>query len=291
LLISGLIVFAFFIAFVALLVMGSAYVFYRWRQATLFLSILVAILLILKIGISYQLVDIMTLIGVGIFGGWIFEKSRGATTFIVATVLTITVIHLVYIYVIDINSISSNMENVKSQLLLLLEKNDANKDVISQFVSVIDSGEWKHFVPFAIILKAFTYAVLGFFFVRILFEKLLQMTREGIEGYRLYEQFVFGIIIGLAGSYFFDGEQFPILKIVSIYVLFLFGGFYLVQGTAVIKYYMIKKNVQKYFLLILPIFVFPALMPILPVLGVMDIWVDYRKINMEKKSKDKDIDG
>ena len=271
--------------------MGSAFIFYKWQKLALGFFAFAAILLTLKMGLSYQLVDILTLISVGIFGGWIFDRSKGATTFIVVTVFVVSAIHLIYIYYVDQSFVSENMALMKKQIQETLEQSGANKDVITRFISVIDSGEWKNYIPFAIIFKAFTFAALGLFFIRILFEKLLKMTREGIEGFKLFEQFVFGIIIGLAGVYLLDEETYPFLKMVSVYTLFLFAGLYLFQGLGVIKHIMIKRNLQKYFFIIVPLFFFPALMPILPVIGVMDIWVDYRKFNKDKDDKnDKKVD-
>ena len=192
--------------------------------------------------------------------------------------------------------------NSKETLLGLLKENNISdiekKQIIQRMDETLDLV--KYVVPFAYFLNAFFLSLAGLYFLKYIFRKLnINKIEEnnsnialidGIERFKIKEYLIFVYIAGWFVVLLVDRTKYDYIYITGLNVALVLSCFYLIQAFGIMKYMLAKKNIP-FSLLPAVIFAFLFLgmeyfffiLIILSSIGVIDFWVDFRKLQLETK--------
>ncbi len=87
-----------------------------------------------------------------------------------------------------------------------------------------------------------------------------------------------------------DGQEYPLIYLIALNMGLITALFYLVQAMGVIKFFLMKRNMPRYllpvmflFLLLTGLQILPFFLIILAGFGTLDLWADFRKLNTVEK--------
>lgn len=184
-------------------------------------------------------------------------------------------------YVMDfIKSSSSELKTVE-------EKQSFEKIAKSSFDFA------KKILPFNIYWVALIFSVFSFSFARLLMQLVYKekMKIKRLEYFALSDYVVFVLIAALAALVIVKTDNY--IRVGAINVLLIVALLYFIQALGIIKFFLMKKG--------FPIFVLPLVFVLIALLslpavtfaifllsayGVLDLWVDFRKLKLANVSKD-----
>jgi len=115
---------------------------------------------------------------------------------------------------------------------------------------------------------------------------------KDLMNYRANFLWVYPLIIALAGAIL--GEELSnLVPIISLNVLVALSGIFFVQGSGVFAYFLRRLKVPGFLMMMTWIFVILLFWQLVPIIGILDLWIDWRKINrlessINKKTMNKD---
>lgn len=195
--------------------------------------------------------------------------------------------------------------NSKESLLGLLKENNISdiekKQIIQRMDETLDLV--KYVVPFAYFLNAFFLSLAGLYFLKYIFRKLninkINKIEEnnsnislidGIERFKIKEYLIFVYIAGWFVVLLVDRTKYNYIYITGLNIALILSCFYLIQAFGIMKYMLAKKNIPFSLLpavivafLFLGMEYFFFIVIILSSIGVIDFWVDFRKLQLETK--------
>jgi hypothetical protein len=245
---------------------------------------------------------IITFIIVGASAGYTFRISKKLVYFIFISSLSLTLIFSFNHYYLKNFKNTDLLMNSKETLLGLLKENNISdiekKQIIQRMDETLDLV--KYVVPFAYFLNAFFLSLAGLYFLKYIFRKLnINKIEEnnsnialidGIERFKIKEYLIFVYIAGWFVVLLVDRTKYDYIYITGLNVALVLSCFYLIQAFGIMKYMLAKKNIP-FSLLPAAIFAFLFLgmeyfffiLIILSSIGVIDFWVDFRKLQLETK--------
>jgi len=245
---------------------------------------------------------IITFIIVGASAGYTFRISKKLVYFIFISSLSLTLIFSFNHYYLKNFKNTDLLMNSKETLLGLLKENNISdiekKQIIQRMDETLDLV--KYVVPFAYFLNAFFLSLAGLYFLKYIFRKLnINKIEEnnsnialidGIERFKIKEYLIFVYIAGWFVVLLVDRTKYDYIYITGLNVALVLSCFYLIQAFGIMKYMLAKKNIP-FSLLPAVIFAFLFLgmeyfffiLIILSSIGVIDFWVDFRKLQLETK--------
>ncbi len=136
--------------------------------------------------------------------------------------------------------------------------------------------------PAWVVLTCLWFSFLAYYTVPILFRKYISRIPRPMpfRQWVIPEPFIFGFLIGAMmkiGVKYLDAAQYGWMEILANNLLVFFGCIYIMGGFSIISYYLQKWNIPLIFrfpLYVLLTFLFEPLF----CLGILDVWMDLRKI-------------
>lgn len=249
---------------------------------------------------------IITFIIVGASAGYTFRISKKLVYFIFISSLSLTLIFSFNHYYLKNFKNTDLLMNSKEALLGLLNDNNISdvekKQIIQRMDETLDLV--KYVVPFAYFLNAFLLSLAGLYFLKYIFRKLnINKTNkiieenshnieliDGIERFKIKEYLIFVYIAGWFAVLLVDRTKYNYIYITGLNIALVLSCFYLIQAFGIMKYMLAKKNIPFSLLpavifafLFLGVEYFFFIIIILSSIGVIDFWVDFRKLQLETK--------
>lgn len=271
------------------LVISSAYLFYRWDWKALFIFAPVLIYYAISWEGGTGFPSLITPIIIGAAGGFAFRRGLQFKVYLVVTSLVIAgLVSGNYYYLkqyknIDVVNLS------KTEMIKILDKNSVSEDVKKQVAE--DYDRWmdvfSDVIPFTSFLYSLIFSSLCYLVMKVFFIRLTGKLRTGgIEQFRLNDYFIFFLIAGWALFLLIDKSDYYMVNTAGLNIALIASLLYAVQGLGVIKFLLIKKGLPLYIIplgfFIIMIFGFGALTFLVIMLagfGALDLWADFRKFN------------
>ncbi len=234
----------------------------------------------------------------GVIGGFTFLKKKNSQFFIITVSLLLACVNVFqYHYSVDVlkYDLYTELKNTAEQFISGQKITDEQKveAVENMKVMLVLYKDNVYFFIFAaaLIFSLFTLALYRLIYIFV----LPKDTRiAGIEKYQLNEYFIFLFIVLLAGAAFikqdmnvagFDTEKITLAVRNGLLIVSLL---YFLQAIGIFKFFLIKLRVP---VLVLPlsiitlfamgktVIVFVSIM--LAGVGLLDLWADFRKLNVK----------
>lgn len=284
----------FIIAALALLfVLFFAFTAWRWGAPA---AVPVAVLVLLSFFLNKTLdealfIAIAALLG--FFSGYVIRKNLSLTVYLVAATLFMGTVFTGQYYMLK------KFHNIDSmqQSRIIMEKWIKDAPLTEEQRSVqIEKFKLGHeFIqnkmPFLFFMEALIFSALAFFAVKIFLVRFHKAKMEkGLELFRLSDYFIFALIAGLGTVLLVDGQEYPLIYLIALNMGLITALLYLVQAMGVIKFFLMKRNMPRYllpvmflFLLLTGLQILPFFLIILAGFGTLDLWADFRKLNTVEK--------
>ncbi len=275
------------------LVLIAAYTAWRWEwKAFLPAAVLAAIPFFLNNSLDQALSLPMPLI-LGLFSGISIKKKYSLTAYLVtASMVTGAFLTGQYYYMKNVRNI-----DVLQQSRLVMEKRLTDAEISPDQKRKM-SEDFKVFeeimrdkMPFLSFLQALIFAALTFYAVKLFLQRLHKAEPgKGLEFFRLNDYFIFALITGLGVYLLIDSAKYPVIHLIGLNMTLIVVFLYVIQAMGIIKYFIKKRNMPRYLVWLMFLFLLLAGIPILPFLliimagvGVLDLWADLRKLNTADK--------
>lgn len=277
------------------ILLGTGIVFFKWPVKIYYLFILLLGLLISNLFIGNDSLHlIISFIVIGSTAGFILRNNKKFQTFLFISTLSISLISASnYYYLKNFRNIDI-LQNSKQDFISVINKNeipDSEKNEINQRLdeTITIISDMVFFVYF---LNSLLMSLICFYPVKFI---LFRFFRKGddynwiIEEFRLKEYLIFIFIAGWLIVLLVDRKNYFIYT-TGLNISLILSCFYLIQAFGIIKFIFKKKNFPFFFIpVVLLVFLFIGVeylffvLIILSSIGILDFWLDFRKLNLNKK--------
>jgi uncharacterized protein YybS (DUF2232 family) len=170
-------------------------------------------------------------------------------------------------------NLQAQMSTLKSQGIPQ-DKIDENMDLAQKY-GVEAYPAW-------VVLTCLWFSFLAYYMVPVFFRRYISRIPRPLpfRQWIIPEPFIFGFLIGAllkVGVKYLDPVQYGWMEIVANNLLVFFGSVYIMGGFSIISYYLQKLNIPMIFRFPLYVFLTFLFEPLF-CLGVLDVWMDLRKI-------------
>jgi uncharacterized protein YybS (DUF2232 family) len=222
-----------------------------------------------------------------------FSKLVAVGTAIVATSLVL--LGLLTVQVQKVNIVEQQIQGVKKDFAELREeyirRGVSKEQVEEQSKTITDSLKiFPKILPAAIIIFSIWIAFMSIALTGV----VLKSAGESVFAFPAFKMwqfpwyFAWGYIIGLIGSFFsgYLGAYKEIGSVIGMNFLVVFNLLFLVQGFAIIYFFMDKVKLRNYLraLSFGLIVVIPVASPFVVWFGLLDVWFNFRKLPAEAES-------
>jgi hypothetical protein len=287
-----------------ILLISTAYLFYKWsfRAALVFIPVIV---LLIYTGDLIQLKGFFVPMFFGAVGGMIFHFQKSLQVYLVISTLTLTILMSgLYYYqkqyrsfdelIFMRNRVISALTETKNYFKTQNTRGttEQKKDVIALFdeqLEIVKNDNNFKLIENIHPLLRFVYYIflsgLGYGIMRLFFSRLKDFRDiPGLEDFQLNEYIIFGLILGVAAIvYSINVEQYTKLFYGAVNVTVMITCFYALQGIGLVKFFLLKRGLPiqllVFFLVVISllpeIFIFNVIL--LAGFGSLDVWADFRK--------------
>ncbi len=280
-------------AIVLVLVLGSSVVSYRWKLRSLFALVPAALLSLFAGYLAGDLFVFFVPVFLGSFAGFSHRHSKSFQFFILAAALAVTFLNSgQYYYMkavrgVDMLDLSGNdLARITESWNLPESQTENSGQMLAEWIEAA-----KYLVPFSSFLYSLFFSLLTFFATKAFLSRFGEWTSQsGLDKYRLNDYTVFLLIGGVAGLIFTGRPSHPVLHTVSLNALLITSMLYFIQALGVIKFFLSRRG--------LPVIIIPGVLFLIVFLGipaavltgilltgmgVLDMWVDFRKLTKTEK--------
>ncbi len=278
------------------LIVGSAYLFYRFEFKALAPLVIGAVVVSLLWG-SYQ--DIPAILAPFIFGaigGYTFKKVKSFGFYVVAASLMLALAmtgnyyYLRHVKGLEVIKVS------KTEMSEILNASSMPEDmkgqIMDNFEMFIETA--RDLVPFSSFVYALIFSIFVYFALKMFFSRFIDVRAvKGIEYLRLNDYTIFFLIGGWALFLLIDKSGYYTVKIIGLNIALIVSTLYFMQALGVLKFYTVRRGLPGYliplgFITILFVFKLWALFFIvfLTGFGVLDFWADFRKLNVSTQTEE-----
>lgn len=271
--------------------LGSAFFAYRFGWWLLALIIPIFVLSLATRDVSSGLMFIST-IAMGGLSGLVIKNRFSLAHYTIVVPLLTTVLFSGDYYYQKIYKGTDIIVASKEQVVKYLEQTEStveDKEAmladINVFLEII-----KSIVPFSIFLYTLMFSALCYLIVKRFFMFMKRETSESsLAEFDLNAYLVFAFILAWA-CVLLAGKQMGELYIIILNGALIMSALYFIQALGVISFFLKKKKMPDYLLVILVLIILifsrgvgAFLAIILTGLGLLDLWADFRKIRTKKK--------
>ncbi|MBN1501766.1 MAG: DUF2232 domain-containing protein [Spirochaetes bacterium] len=234
----------------------------------------------------------------GITGGYTFLKKKNVQFFIITAALLLSCINVFqHYYMINVMhfNLDQELRNTTEQFVNSQKLTDDQKAEVFEdmkFILVV----YRDNVFFFSFVWAVLFSVISMFLYKLMFMTVTteNVQIEGMEKYQLNEYLIFLFIIFLAGTVLIKPDAVPAtldgkkLIFAARNGLLIVSFLYLLQSLGIFKFFLIKLRIPA---AVLPLSVFTFLIMgktvivfgsiLLAGIGLLDLWADFRKLNVK----------
>ncbi|MBN2039054.1 MAG: DUF2232 domain-containing protein [Spirochaetes bacterium] len=277
---------------------GSAVVFFKWPLKIYHLGLLLLILLISNFfSGSESLHLIISFLIVGSTSGFAVRTKKKFQVFLFISTLSITLISASNYYYLKIFQNTDVLQSSKQSFIDVIKKSEISESERNEVIRRLDEtinivSDVMVFVYFlnALILSVISFRPLKLVLFRLFRKKMdYYENTEYLESFRLKEYFIFAFIAGWMTVLLIDREYYFIYT-AGLNTALILSCFYLIQAFGIIKFIFRKKNFP---FIIIPVILLVSffigieylffLLIVLSSIGVLDFWLDFRKLGLKEK--------
>ncbi len=299
----------FFIAGV-ILIISSAFIFYKFGWVSLALFIPAALIPVFLSGYEGGLSLYTLPLIAGTAGGYCFRKSLGLDFFITVSAILFAVVFTADFYILKEVRGYDFIEKGKVEVVQMLEQSKGEiekafdqyktpeenrkklREDLNTSIQMIQDPKWiqlvKDMIPFSAFFYSLLISGLSFLLMKKVFMKKQGKGVKALELFRLNDYLIFSLIIGWGIFIMLDKTRYPLITVLALNIALAGSILYTIQALGIIKFFIIKKG--------LPVILLPLLILTLLVLGpsiiifatialigigTLDLWGDFRKLNPE----------
>jgi len=295
------VIFLLLIAISILFLISSALFFYKWGLIAIFLFVpLIVYLAFNPSELSNLSLVIMPLV-IGGVGGYVFLKRKSFTLFLMVSTVLVTLFFSVGYYSLltfkNVDLIAQSKQQTISLMKsfmgkqLKFSKNEQKKNIenLEGWFQVL-----KDVFVFNVFLNVLFITLLSWAFLDYFFYKFKGVPKlEGLESFKVNDYFIFVLIISWLFSLFFYETKNSLLYLVGLNVALISTLLYVVQALGIISFFIKKRGrrTTMFFILLflsffmgIEVVVFISI--ILAGVGALDLWADFRKLNLNVDKSD-----
>lgn len=278
------------------LVIGSAYLCYRWGWVALAVLVTSTAGMALATGSVIGSPVIAGPVFIGGIGGIVFRRGWSFQLYILVTSLVVTVLFAgAFYYVILVTKVDvvGFWRDMLAQYLASSGTTEAaRKELIDLMVPTHE--EMLRKIPYAVFFNVLLMAGIGFMVLRLYFRRMAGglVSGKGLEHFAMDDHVIFVLIAAWAGYLLVDKDAYATISTVCFNVGMITMGFYFVQALGIIKFAALGRGVPPY---VIPAMVFMVVMTghevgqyvvmMLGGFGAIDIWTDFRKFRKNGSEK------
>ena len=271
--------------------LGSAFFAHRFGWSLLILIVPIAVLsVVIGSDMSSSAVFISVIIMGGLSGLVVKNKISLTHYVLIVPVFTALLFSGDYYYQKIYNNYDL-LADSKEQVVKYLEKSEASKEdkeaMLADVNVVLDVV--RDIVPFTVFLYMLMFSALCYIVVKrffIIFKKGISANSLSLFDINAY--FVFVFILAWA-FVLLAGREMGVPYVVVLNGALIMSTLYFVQALGVLSFFMKKKNLPDYLLILLVVLIIflskgvgAVLAIILTGVGLLDLWADFRKIRIGK---------
>ena len=271
--------------------LGSAFFAHRFGWSLLILIVPIAALsVIIGSDMSSSAVFISVIIMGGLSGLVVKNKISLTHYVLIVPVFTALLFSGDYYYQKIYNNYDL-LADSKEQVVKYLEKSEASKEdkeaMLADVNVVLDVV--RDIVPFTVFLYMLMFSALCYIVVKrffIIFKK--GISANSLSTFDINAYFVFVFILAWA-FVLLAGREMGVFYVLALNGALIMSTLYFVQALGVLSFYMKKKNLPDYLLILLVVLIIflskgvgAVLAIILTGVGLLDLWADFRKIRIGK---------
>ncbi|MDR3238421.1 MAG: YybS family protein [Spirochaetia bacterium] len=277
-----------FLLLLPVLLFGSAYFAYRlgWWTFAILLPLVVSAA---AVGLdSGSIVAFACVIIIGWAAGFIIIKKISLMRYVLAVPILITAL-LSGDYYWKLSKGNDIIADSKKQMTELFMKADGvskeEKEAMAGFVNVF-VDVIKNIFPFVVFIYALVFSGIGYITVKFfLFLYKRELPVNGLPSFDLNGYIVFPLIGAWAAVLLGGGNKTVFTA--ALNGALIISALYLVQALGIVSFFLKKKNMPDYLMVILVILLFFFSMSVgvflvimLAGFGLLDLWADFRKIRI-----------
>ncbi len=275
-------------------------IFYKWSDKINYLILLIIGILIININSNNDYLHILSsVILIGATVGFTFRANKSFQFFIIVTSLSLMLV------------LSANYFNLKNfkNIDILSNSKDKFIEIIKEATNIPDDDKnellnnldgsletVRDIIPFTYFLNSIFLSLCCFYFLRFIFIRRFDENVEkmaGIELFKLKDYLIFGLIAGWLTVLLINKNEYYFPYMIGLNVALILSVLYLIQAFGILKFTLIKKGLPT---LIMPLSIFIILLfgieyilfvlIILSGIGVIDFWVDFRKLDIKLENNE-----
>ena len=250
-------------------------------------------------------------------GGICFKEGKDFGFFITMSSLLFTTLFTAEYHALRVFRSTDIIEQGRNEIVLMMEQGSGDMDRIfdeyktpqenreklktefAQSIAILKDSKWIQFardmVPFSAFLYGTVLCGISFLILKKSLMKNTVLQVRTLEFIRINDYFIFALIAGWGGFILLDSNVYPAFSIAALNLALIVSTFYVAQALGIIKYFMIGRGVPAIILPLLiltviilgpPVIVFMTIL--LLGLGSLDLWADFRKLNLNKERTNKE---
>ncbi len=278
------------------LIIGSAYLFYRFELHAVLPVAGGAVLAALLLGSVQDIPAILAPFILGATGGYTFKRIKSFGFYVVAAplllALTMTGNYYYLLHAKGVNLISvteTEMEEILGNLSMPVEMKG---EVMENYDFFIQTA--RDLVPFSNFISALVFSVFVYFALKLFFSRFTDVREiKGLEHLRLNDYVIFFLIGGWGLFLLIDRTGYYGVKITGLNIALIVSTLYFLQALGVIMFFTIRRGLPGYLIplgFITMLFIFKLWMlffiVILTGIGALDFWADFRKLSLSTQTKE-----
>jgi len=226
-----------------ILVVCSAYLFFKWEWKALLVFAPILILTLIFSGDFTQAMTFFTPILLGGLGGFTFKTGRSLKFYLLVTSLTLAFMFSGnYYYMKNLNNVDI-LSVSKTEMSTLLDTYKVPEDKKKEML--VDFDKWiviaKDIIPFSSFIYALLFSLLSYQLIKSFLLRFSDVIPgKGLEFFKLNDYLIFTVIIGWGSVLLIDKTQYEIAYLIGLNAALMASFLYLIQALGVIKFFILK---------------------------------------------------
>lgn len=274
---------------------GIAIVFFKWPLKIYHLVLLLLVLLVGNFFVGNDSLHlIISFLIIGSASGFVLRNNKKFQIFILISTLSITLISASNHYYLKHFRNIDVLQDSKQIFIDIVKGSEISESERTEVIQRLDEtiNIISDMIVFVYFLNSLVLSLISFYPLKVFLFRLFKKKddyNEKIEYFRLREYFIFAFIAGWLIVLLVDRENYFIYT-TGLNISLILSCFYVIQAFGIIKFIFKKKNFPFFiFPVILLIFLFIGIeylffiVIIISSIGVLDFWLDFRKLNVKKE--------
>ena len=283
-----------FLLLLPVLLLVSAYLAYNWGYPA-FAGMALLNILLFAAGIDLStIIAFASVMVIGSMGGFVIKKKMPLVRYVLIAPVLVTILFSGDYYYKLMNGVDMVADSQKQVTDILLKREDVSNEDKEKIIGAINAAMdfLKEIVPFAIFINSLIFAAIGYIVVKFfLFVSKKDAPAGGLSAFELNGYIVFGLI-GTWAMVLLAGNENKALFSLALNAALIITTLYLVQALGVISFFLKKNNMPDYLIVMLAVLLFFLSMSagifvviLLAGFGLLDLWVDFRKMHTAENNK------